>query len=316
MKKLLSILVFVLVLTCAFSVFADYKAVDVYVNNELLVTDSPAVLANSRTMVPLRAISEKLGCVVSWDAKTKTAEIKNDKTAVYVTIDNDIMIKKTLADNKSTEIKIDAPAMLYKSRTLIPLRAVSEALDAKVDWDATRKCALITTDTVATNFGTISKDVYKSEELGFQFNGKGMVVMNDAENVDSEEAAATVEEVDAYSLSEFSAYFSKTGSNVVVAVSPETEVASKDYLEYIRPLVEEDNEDVKYISSAGIGTETIAGYEFEKIVFRGNYSGVTLNLEYCAGKVGKRLVFVVISYADGMEADKQAIIKAFSKIEK
>jgi hypothetical protein len=317
MKKLLSLLIFVLVLTCAFSVFADYKTVDIYVNGDLLVSDSPAVLVGSRTMVPLRAISEKLGCDVGWNADTQTAEIKNDKTAVYVTIDSDVMVKKTLAEDKSEDIKIDAPAMLYKSRTLIPLRAVSEALDAKVDWDSEKECALITTENNDTYFGKVTENEYVSEKLGINFKAaEGMVLQKEEENVKIKEVAETVEEVDEFYISEFSAYFPATGSNVIMAVSPATEVTTKDYLEYIRPSIEGGAGGIEYISAQGTGFETIAGYEFEKITFRGKYSDVMLNLEYCAGKVDGRLVFVVLSYADGRESDKHELIKAFSGIEK
>ena len=317
MKKILSILVFVLVLTCAFSVFADYKTVEVYVNGELLVSDSPAILVNSRTMVPLRAISEKLGCDVSWEGATQTAEIKNSKTAVYVTIGSDVMVKKSLAENKNENIKIDAPAMLYKSRTLIPLRAVSEALDAKVDWDSEKGCALITTDSFEACFGTVTDSGYVSEVLGIEFKAdKDMIVMHDTEDVEPGETAATAEDVDALSVSEFSAYYTKTGSNISLAVSPETEVSPKEYLEYIRPLIEGVTDDITYVSAAGTGTETIAGYKFDKITFRGEYSKVILNLECCAARIGNRLVLAVINYADGNDADKQSIIQSFSKIEK
>ena len=317
MKKILSILIFVLVLTFAFSAFADYKTVDIYVNGELLVSDSPAVLVGSRTMVPLRAISEKLGCGVGWDDATQTAEIKNEKTAVYVTIDSDVMVKKILAEEKSEEIKIDAPAMLYKSRTLIPLRAVSEALDAKVDWDAEKECALITTDSYKSYLGVVTEKGYVSEELGLEFKaGEDMVVMHNTENVELKDEVTKVEEVDEFSVAEFSAYYPTSGSSVTMAVSPETTVTSNEYLEYIRPLLEGESGGVNYVSAQGTGFETIAGYEFEKITFRGAYKDVILNLEYCVGRIDGRLVLVAINYADGMEVNKQAIIKAFSKIEK
>ncbi len=317
MKKLLSILVFVLVLTCAFSVFADYQTVDIYVNGELLVSDSPAVLVGSRTMVPLRAISEKLGCDVDWNADTQTAEIKNEITAVYVTIDSDVMVKKTLAENKSEDIKIDAPAMLYKSRTLIPLRAVSEALDAKVEWDSERECALITTDSYKSCFGVVTEKGYVSEELGLEFiAGNDMAMMHNTEKVEAKDTVSTPEDVDAFSVSEFSAYYPESGSSVTLAVSPKTEVTTNEYLEYVRPFLEGETSGVSYVSAKGTGFETIAGYEFEKITFRGTYSDIILNLEYYAGKVEGRLVLIAINYADGMEINKQEIIKAFSKIEK
>jgi hypothetical protein len=37
--------------------------------------DVPAQLSNSRTMVPLRFISEFFGALVTWDDETRTVEI-------------------------------------------------------------------------------------------------------------------------------------------------------------------------------------------------------------------------------------------------
>lgn len=46
-----------------------------YVNGEVKTLDVPAQLMNDRTMVPLRAISESLGCNVDWNDETKTVTI-------------------------------------------------------------------------------------------------------------------------------------------------------------------------------------------------------------------------------------------------
>ncbi len=55
-----------------------------YVNGAEVLLDSPACLANNRTFVPVRAISEGFGTVVDWDSNTKTVMIsspvsENDK---------------------------------------------------------------------------------------------------------------------------------------------------------------------------------------------------------------------------------------------
>ena len=42
-------------------------------------------------------------------------------------------------------ITLDVPAMIMNDRTLVPLRAVSEAFGAEVSWDGERK--IITIDT-------------------------------------------------------------------------------------------------------------------------------------------------------------------------
>lgn len=46
-----------------------------YVNGEAKKLDVPAMLINDRTMVPIRAISESLGCGVEWDDENRTVVI-------------------------------------------------------------------------------------------------------------------------------------------------------------------------------------------------------------------------------------------------
>lgn len=46
-----------------------------YVNGEAKQLDVPATLINDRTMIPIRAISESLGCTVDWDGDNRTVVI-------------------------------------------------------------------------------------------------------------------------------------------------------------------------------------------------------------------------------------------------
>ena len=47
-----------------------------YLNGEMIVMDTYGILKDCRTMVPIRFISELLGCTVNWDKKTSTVVIK------------------------------------------------------------------------------------------------------------------------------------------------------------------------------------------------------------------------------------------------
>ena len=63
MKKLVLIL-----LTAILSIApVSAAAIDVKIDNKKLVMDVPASIINGRTMVPMRAIFEKLGATVIWD---------------------------------------------------------------------------------------------------------------------------------------------------------------------------------------------------------------------------------------------------------
>ena len=84
--------------------------------------------SNDRTLVPLRAISEALGCEVGWDEATKTASINGD---TKVTIGETTM---QLPGGKTYEL--DVPAEQTNDRTFLPLRALCEqALGKVVTWD-------------------------------------------------------------------------------------------------------------------------------------------------------------------------------------
>lgn len=110
----------------------------VKVNNEEVIFDVPPAVINDRTMVPMRAIFEKLGASVGWDDKTQT---------VYATKDN-IVLSLTIGEKSinvnGKNIEIDVPAMLVNGRTLVPLRAVSQSLGCNVSWAENEKCAYIT----------------------------------------------------------------------------------------------------------------------------------------------------------------------------
>lgn len=98
----------------------------------------PAIL-NDRTMVPLRSVLEVLDYTVEWDADTQTATISRDDIPyeIAVTINSNVIYKD------GTAIEIDVPACIMNDRTMIPLRAISEAFDMGVDWNATTRTVSI-----------------------------------------------------------------------------------------------------------------------------------------------------------------------------
>ena len=109
-----------------------------YVNGLELECDQPPVIQNDRVLVPLRVIFESLGASVSWDDATRTiTSIKGD-TTLRLTIGSNTLYKN------SEGIAIDVPAQIINNRTMVPIRAVSEALDAQVVWDNNNRSVTIT----------------------------------------------------------------------------------------------------------------------------------------------------------------------------
>jgi len=102
--------------------------------------DTPPSIINSRTMVPMRAIFEIFGCEIEWNDATKTVTATKDGKTIKLTINS----PTAYIDGKS--YTLDAPATIVNSRTLVPLRFISEALNATVTWDDATKTAIITTE--------------------------------------------------------------------------------------------------------------------------------------------------------------------------
>ena len=99
----------------------------------------PYIDSANRTMVPVRAPMEKMGCTVEWNDKTRQATItKGDKTAVF-TID-----KNTYTVNGQTKT-MDTKAVITNNRTAFPIRFAAEAMGANVEWDQDTYTVLITT---------------------------------------------------------------------------------------------------------------------------------------------------------------------------
>ena len=114
-----------------------YREQEVHVivdGKELQNLDMPAVIIDNRTLVPLRAIFEAMGAKVSWDAETQkiTGEF-DDGTTVIMFINNKAGVVNGNAFN------MDVAPKIINDRTMVPVRAVAEAVGADVTWnDSTR----------------------------------------------------------------------------------------------------------------------------------------------------------------------------------
>lgn len=103
------------------------------VNGEKINTDMPPIVLNDRSVVPARAVFEKLGATVTWDEKKSLIGVSLQDTNIELTIDN-----KTAVVNGQKKM-MDVPSKLINSRTMIPVRFVAETLGAKVDWNESNR---------------------------------------------------------------------------------------------------------------------------------------------------------------------------------
>ncbi len=129
----------------------EQKAIDVIVNGNPLALDVAPVIVNDRTMVPMRAIFEALGAKVTWIPEDRLIIATCDDKFVVLQIDNAFMTVEKTGQTEKESILLDAPPFILDDRTLVPARAVSEALDAEVKWDGTTR-----TVTVIKSKGNVS----------------------------------------------------------------------------------------------------------------------------------------------------------------
>ena len=115
------------------------RPITVYLNGVDLLFETPPIIRNDRTMVPMRKIFETLGAKVSWDGEArKVSAVKGDVAVELVIGENTAFI-----NGEATEL--DAPALILDNRTLVPLRFVAEAFDCDVSWDNAFRRVIINT---------------------------------------------------------------------------------------------------------------------------------------------------------------------------
>lgn len=141
MKRVLSaILTLFIVLTASASVFAGSDGITVIADGKTLEFDVEPEIINDRTMVPMRAIFEALGAEVTWNDNDKTITSAKGSTTVKMQINN------TSMSVNQTEKTLDSVPVIHEGRTLVPARAVAEALNADVKWCGGSKTVIILCD--------------------------------------------------------------------------------------------------------------------------------------------------------------------------
>ena len=138
MKKVLSVLLALCLVASFFVVPASAEEpINVFVNEKEVEFDVSPAIINSRTMVPLRAIFEALGAEVDWDEETRTVTAWRDEVYINVTIDSNVMFVC------GKPVSLDSPAIIMDSRTLVPVRAISESFGCEVEWIADKRDVMI-----------------------------------------------------------------------------------------------------------------------------------------------------------------------------
>ena len=137
-KILTFILVLIFALIPGFGILAQDN-IRIQVNGEEITFEGQQpIIQDDRTLIPARGVFEFLGYEVIWDSNTQSITIRNDQTIVLMRIGH-----QSLSVNHGMPIQMDVPPQIINGSTMIPLRAVADALGAEVDWDGTHRLITI-----------------------------------------------------------------------------------------------------------------------------------------------------------------------------
>lgn len=87
------------------------------------------VIVNDRTLVPVRFIAESFGLTADYDDTTRTVSLKNAHYNIALKIDD------TNYTVNNAPAQLDVPAAIISDRTMIPLRAMAEAIGKQVYYE-------------------------------------------------------------------------------------------------------------------------------------------------------------------------------------
>lgn len=104
------------------------RQVPVFIKGKKAEFDVPPRVVDGRMLVPLRKFAETFGCRVDWDPKERQVVfVKGNKVVV-------LGVGKNTATVNDEQVSLDVAAVIVNGRMLVPIRFVSETLDAQVDY--------------------------------------------------------------------------------------------------------------------------------------------------------------------------------------
>lgn len=140
--------------------------------------DQKPIMNDNRVLIPTRFVAQSLGGTVGYSNAAKKVTIKQgSKTITLVMNSSNVIVN-------GKNMTLDVPAKSINGRIMVPLRFVSEAMGANVDWNQSQNLVSITTgsgggdggvtptnpptntdtsrDFAFDNFNTMAKSLFKN----------------------------------------------------------------------------------------------------------------------------------------------------------
>lgn len=106
--------------------------------NEEIRLETPPILYEDCTMLPIRQVVEALGGQVDWHSEEQKIFVSYETHSVTMTLGQ----PGAFADGRFALLQV--PPMIRDDRTLVPLRFVAEALGCQVHWEPATREILVT----------------------------------------------------------------------------------------------------------------------------------------------------------------------------
>jgi N-acetylmuramoyl-L-alanine amidase len=125
----------------------EFKIVNLIMNGEDVFSDVPGILYTidgaSRTLLPLRIISESLGAEVEWLAATQQVKVTYENKEILLKLNSPIVYVNGVEKRFPNDIPPIAIEYEGIGRTMVPARFISEQLGMDVDWVNDTRTAII-----------------------------------------------------------------------------------------------------------------------------------------------------------------------------
>lgn len=141
---------------------------NVMVNSSSLKSKFSPYINEGRTFVPIREITEALGAKVIWNNKTQSVEVILNNQSVKLKIDSEVVYidgaKKVIDKNSIPRLSTFASPN-KETKTMVPLRFLSESFGFNVAWNKDTKTASVS-NTVAADLSLPKEDPVGNKPAG------------------------------------------------------------------------------------------------------------------------------------------------------
>lgn len=118
------------------------EPIRIFIDGVELHMDVPPKIINDRTMIPVRAVSEAVGCTVDWYGEDKRVVVNSPAGGdpiIVMYVGDPVVTVNTYNGNTGVvtgkRVTIDSPPVIISGRTLVPIRFVAETIGFTVEWE-------------------------------------------------------------------------------------------------------------------------------------------------------------------------------------